>query len=671
MFSNLITILAEDGNNYSIFAEIFRGLCSMIDSALFWLINNLYQLFMDIATANVFGNLAQNFSSRIYTILGLFMLFKVSFSFINYIINPDDMTGREKGVGNLVKNLAIVLVLIVVTPIAFNYAYRIQAVVLSSNVIPSFILGTSNSENSLSDSKYVIAEQGINIAYLTFSSFLRPSEKAYVESNSDNKKAWDECAKYSGNIFADNTSKASECRSRAGSLVTEAYNGYANTPVVSDTTLKDKYNQASKIVSAEMYNMTVPEGKVLFWDYGKRFLFDQTPLISTIAGIFVAYIFIVFCFDIAVRTIKLALLEIIAPIPIMSRIDPKAAGGNSMFNKWVRMCISTYLDVFMRLAIIFFAIFFIKEITSSNMKSITGNDITNPFVTLFLIFGALLFAKQLPMILQDLTGIRLAPGGLSLGAKLRPTLDAGRRMRGTAKMTGRGINKFKSGIGKGAALIGGGIAATKAGSGFLSGMGHSAQAVMKGYSGKDAVSYAKNRTETVQKFGIDDINERRKELNNVARFGGDTTTDKLESAVGKLKNNINSQKLDIDDFKTNGDYASTFGALSAANSKLNDVKTDYESYRAKYLSADSATRLNMRSELDRKAEAYQKAANNVVAAKNAHAVNEQQLNQKQKDLVDMQKELSTKEYELSQSKKLDAAATNNALNNSKSSGGSK
>lgn len=47
------------------------------------------------------------------------MIFKVSFSIIKYIINPDTFSDKEKGMGKVIQNVILVLVSLVCNPTSF------------------------------------------------------------------------------------------------------------------------------------------------------------------------------------------------------------------------------------------------------------------------------------------------------------------------------------------------------------------------------------------------------------------------------------------------------------------------------------------------------------------------------------------------------------------------
>ena len=74
-------------------------------------------------------------------------------------------------------------------------------------------------------------------------------------------------------------------------------------------------------------------------------------IFAVIVGGVIAYLLVLYCIDVGTRAVQLAFLQIIAPIPIIGYIAPKKDG---IFQKWTKQCITTYLDLFIRTAIIYF-----------------------------------------------------------------------------------------------------------------------------------------------------------------------------------------------------------------------------------------------------------------------------------------------------------------------------
>src|SRR5699024_9834917 len=110
-----------------------------------------------------------------------------------------------------------------------------------------------------------------------------------------------------------------------------------------------------------------------------------------------------------------------------------------VFNGWVKACLSTYLDLFIRLIAIYFAIFVIAQMMDLRfVDAVTGVETdVNAFVKVFIILGALLFAKQLPKLIEDLTGLKMS-GKFTLNPmrKLRETPLVGAGVTTAAALAG-------------------------------------------------------------------------------------------------------------------------------------------------------------------------------------------------------------------------------------------
>ena len=83
-----------------------RHLFMLIDTGIYFLIENLFQLILDLANVKIFSDsVISDFANRIYIILGLIMIFKLMISFIQYIVNPEKMSDKEQGVTNILKRV--------------------------------------------------------------------------------------------------------------------------------------------------------------------------------------------------------------------------------------------------------------------------------------------------------------------------------------------------------------------------------------------------------------------------------------------------------------------------------------------------------------------------------------------------------------------------------------
>lgn len=378
--------------------RLLVGLLGMIDGVVYYLIELIYGLLMDIARATPFDNeIFSTFADRIYALLGLFMLFKVSFSLIKYIVNPDEFNDKVKGGKKLVMNILIVLVLIVTTPIAFDWMMKIQQTLLDERVMEKIILGTGVNGQPVDQNKI-----GGQVKVAIFSSFYRPNDAVCGASDP-----------------ANTTQFVADCSSFMNSAVAQAYSEAYVAGSVDDMIHKE--------VNGEpifMQKRTTGDG------YAINYMF----IVSTVAGIFTAWIFLTFCIDIAIRTVKLGFLQLISPIPIISYIDPSSS-KNGMFNKWLKEVGKTYADLFIRLGAVYFAITLIAALMQNS-----DLGTTNFLARVFIILGILIFANQIPKLIGDLLGVKI-DGNFSLNPmrKITSSPIANAVVGGAAGFVGGGV----------------------------------------------------------------------------------------------------------------------------------------------------------------------------------------------------------------------------------------
>lgn len=454
--------------------KAIRLLFGLIDGVLGWAVGVLYTLIVQIANVDVFGDFIWDFMGRIYTFLAIFMLFRLSVSVVNYVLNPDQLTDKSKGFGKLIQNVIIVIALIIMVPQIFTWAYKLQSIILNTNVLYTIVTGKTNSStfsvddwDSLSDADKVAEIEknskntGDQIKYELMSSFIYTTDNAPAETSG--ASGLNSCDKF---LTTTNTTAVGIInRNHGGSRYSAAYDC---------------------LLDSDTINRTANGSFGFTGDFTNEYKWG----ISTICIGFTAYIFIVFCFDVALRCVRLGVLQLIAPIPILSRLDP-GSEKSGMFSKWLKDCTSTYLSLFIRLLGVYFAIAIIIQITSNDMywqgtqSPISFADY--PFVKIFIILGLLMFAKQLPQFIENLTGFKMDSGGMNLKKKVGSIPLAGKPMLAGAGLAGR--------TGKALGLMGGryagrmaGFAGRQLGRGIgwadnhlLGGIGHRGVSAVRGF----------------------------------------------------------------------------------------------------------------------------------------------------------------------------------------------
>ncbi len=403
--------------------DILRNIMFTIDSIVYGLISSIYELLMYLAnldlfqmsqvtsTTNASDNIILSFASRIYVLLGVFMLFKLSFSILQYIVDPNAFSDKSKGFGKLMTNVLVSLGLIVLVPFIFSLAFEAQGIVLNENVIGKIIMGGSTGEtNNINAKNRMLAE---DMQFLVFGTFFSVDGKA---------------------IEACGTTPVLGTKAMA-----------ANTPCINRLNEKlsnekadiNKFFRITDVSDNGDYGRDFGEfGKALNIKENDEYVFHYQYIISTIVGAVVVWMLLGFCIDIAIRIIKLAFLEIIAPIPIISYMDPKESASNGMLSRWGKECFSTYASLFIRLATIYL-VFFMISVVSDRMLMVK-DGVSNLYlnneapeglmavmVVVFVIIGLLMFAKQVPSLIESIFGIKASGSFNSIGGIFKNAAVAG------------------------------------------------------------------------------------------------------------------------------------------------------------------------------------------------------------------------------------------------------
>jgi len=123
-------VFAADPTHFDLAASLYasiRTLFFAIDKGVYNLFASVFTLFFQIAeTQFLTGGVYRAIFNRIFVILGVFMLFRLSISFISYIISPDSVDD-PKNPGNLSKLIGRIVVsilfLVILVPIGTDSQY--------------------------------------------------------------------------------------------------------------------------------------------------------------------------------------------------------------------------------------------------------------------------------------------------------------------------------------------------------------------------------------------------------------------------------------------------------------------------------------------------------------------------------------------------------------------
>lgn len=360
----------------------FRILCGSIAALIYNGIVWSYNLFTYISRAEILDNtLVNEIYKKIGLLLSLFMVFKLTLSLIQSLIDPNKINDKKNGFGQIIMRSVTAIVLLGITPTLFKEAYNIQNLIIGSknsdNIIYKLIVGKAPSNAADSFGKILASE-----VYFSF----------YCD---DNYPKMD-----SGIINLDD--------------------GYADFSQAGIDSIREHIENSNDGFGYAIDPLGLREGHT--------YIIEFDGIFCIIVGAIVMWMLIMYCIQAAVRVFQLAYLQLIAPIPILSYVsDPDGA-----FKKWISQCTTTFLDLFIRLAIIYFVVSLLDEIITqmntagSVLKSsigISDNNATMNMIKIFLILGLLIFAKRVPELLKDLFP-NMGGGAASLSMGLKPPKEA-------------------------------------------------------------------------------------------------------------------------------------------------------------------------------------------------------------------------------------------------------
>ncbi len=378
-------------SKYDWFINGFRSFFSVIDTMIYYVISGMYQIFFNIANSTIIsGEVIKQFFTRVQLILGIVILFKMALTLVGGIINPDTVTDGKGGTSKIVTRIVTALIMLVlIVPlnipedvitngsyesqlnnngILFGTMYELQNRILSQNVFAKLILNNdiSMEESTTNES---MAEAGRDLASTILKTFVTVNLSS--EEVEKSIKSTSDYLEPSNRMCKDEDS----------------------------TNMVDTYLLTNNIRTILNLTSNYCNG---------YFVFNYNFLISTIVGVIFIIVIVGFTLDMAIRAFKLAILRLIAPVPIISYIDPKS--DNGAFGAWSKTVMTTYIDVFIRVAVVYFIIFVIDSFSTYGIVINVSTGPIGVFSYLFIFLGLFFFAKEAPKFITDSMGIKNPTG---------------------------------------------------------------------------------------------------------------------------------------------------------------------------------------------------------------------------------------------------------------------
>lgn len=334
---------------YSIGKILIRTISWTLDNMIISFIGKFYGYFEQILGGTIFSDVVvRDMMNRVYLIIGVILLFRLGMLLVQYIINPAQVMEEKGGVNSLVKRSIIGVCLIIFIPTIFNVANDLQAAILKDQIIE----------------KIIMDEQTL---------------KAVQEKSN----------KYGmGKVI--------------GMTI---FQGFWNVDKnqIADKNIIRAYEEAEKKYDP---NLVTDAGYDILTESGGKYAFDYFPILSTAVLGYVLYLIIKYCIDMVLKSFKLLILQVIAPITIVEYIVN--GDRNEVFQKWRRAVVANYAMLFVRV----FTIWFVAFVTILMNPAVTGTSKTllntqDYLLKAIIVLALLAFMMDLPKMLSEIFGLDL------------------------------------------------------------------------------------------------------------------------------------------------------------------------------------------------------------------------------------------------------------------------
>lgn len=573
---------------FKVLIDGLLGIAFFIDNVVYSFIPILYKLLLYLSNIDlVTGNIpVQALIQRIYILIGVFMLFRLSFSVMNYIVDPDAFSDKSKGFSNLVKRVLIAIVLLVGIPWFFREAYEIQGKILTSGILPRLVLGETMADN-YSSLEANMETSATDVQFMLFGPFFSLNYKSESGDLIDCAPSPDNPT---SNVLGTNGMASNEaCMNTVAELMDD------NSDVsASGVTLRDFFRYEDNGIQDNRKFDSF--GGLISWTLsnGNRAI-KYYPIASTLCGGYLVFLLLSFCIDVAARIIRMFFLQILSPVAVISSIDPTTNGDS--LKEWAKECVKVWTSLFLRLLVIFLIIQLVRIVSntiySGSIFESNGGDV-NMWIYVFLILGIFQAAKSIPELIEKATGIKMS-GDLQLNPFKALSENAG---------VGLGL----AGVGIGATAVAAGATNTLAGAiegkgvigtvgsaigGFFGGGFRAFRGALNGEKGMKNISnaygsamFARQQRDDLNRQGstwpgrlMADVNRHLGIMNAAQRQELEYSRD--EAALSTAKKETAREKERVSrDFKDYSDAVSAIDQMINNRKEVTDAEKMYEEAKA-------------------------------------------------------------------------------------------
>lgn len=420
----------------------------------------------------------------------------------------------------------------------------------------------------------------IEDAYLAYVKYLARQDNKDIQIDSSNTNLIEDIERMRLDVaetakqFASSVMKTTyNCNSPYDSVADVTDEEYAECQEIRNYLLNTDSSTIRKLVNDE----------VMDWDF---------IMGALIAVAFIIWI-VVLCIEVIIRNLKLILLQMIAPIPIVNGIDP----NDKMRSEWFKMYFSTYVSLFLKL----FSVKLVCELLKVDMieKVVTNSGFSGAVVEIFYIIALLCFAKAIPDLLSKVFGLSNMSGSFK---------DIGNMVK-----KGTGLVATGAGVVAGATIGGAVGAATGKGiggrlGGFTSGVfrGAGSGSKRKILGGAKEISERNARISEAKANGLHFWDRKAAEISGAIGY---SSKNKMDSAIKdkvdkkRMLDNFSKHKDNIEGKADSSNYLSDQKAKLALNPdnykyKGKTGKDAYKQARSDFIALNETNRINQEGSIE-------------------------------------------------------------------------
>lgn len=329
----------------------------VLDGIAYSLLAYTYKVFMLIAQLNynVLYAWMAPLIDRVKALILVLIMFKVGYALIQYMINPDQLDDSTKGGPALIKNIGICAGLLIIYSFVFSVMNELTLLFIG---VPEGYEFTTLKEvadvtNTGSDSGFIAR-------------FIFGSE-------------------------ADNIGDFGK------QLATTTLNVFLHSKDGKATPLDDIYTE---LANGDMNSFDMMKIVNIVNRIDKDVEY-KWPILSTITALYLSWQIIKLGIDLAVRMFKLVVLQVLAPLAIVSIVD----GGtkNNTWNAYTKTLISTWTDAFVRVATLFLATALIGKFWVEKRTLLPeATGITQNLIFLIVMFAAYKCVNLIPGLIGQI-----------------------------------------------------------------------------------------------------------------------------------------------------------------------------------------------------------------------------------------------------------------------------